>query len=50
MDTRELELFINESPEGAVTLVNMDEDPENDIYKLNDHILVRERIWKSDPM
>ena len=44
----ELELFIKNSPEGAVKLVDMEEDPEKDIYNLNEHILVRERMWKTD--
>jgi len=47
-DNKELELWIKESPEGAVSLVDMDEDPEQHIYKLNEHILVRERIWETD--
>ena len=47
-DNKELELWIKESPEGAVSLVDMDEDPEQHIYKLNEHILVRERIWEPD--
>ena len=44
----ELELWINESPEGAVRKVDMEEDPEQHIYKLNEHILVRERMWETD--
>jgi len=45
---KELELWINESPEGAVRKVDMEEDPEQHIYKLNEHILVRERMWETD--
>ncbi len=41
----ELEQFIRDSPEGAVTLVDMEEDPEQNIYQLNDRILIRERVW-----
>jgi Fe-S-cluster-containing hydrogenase component 2 len=48
LNEKELELFIKKSPEGAVQLVDMEEDPEQDIYSLNDHILVRERIWNTD--
>ncbi len=47
-DEKELELWIKESPIGAVSLVHMDEDPEQHIYKLNEHILVRERMWITD--
>ena len=47
-DENELALFIQRSPEGAVTKVDMEEDPENHIYSLNEHILVRERMWQSD--
>ena len=44
----ELEMFIRTSPEGAVRLVDMDEDPGQDIHRLNDHILVRERMWNTN--
>ena len=50
MDEKELDLFIKNSPEGAVQLVDMEADPEKDIYKLNDHILVKERMWNTDNM
>ena len=49
-DEKELELWIRESPEGAVTRVDMEEDPEQHIYKLSEHILVRERMWKTDQL
>ena len=49
-DEEELELWIRESPEGAVSRVDMEEDPEQDIYMLNEHILVRERMWHTDQM
>jgi Fe-S-cluster-containing hydrogenase component 2 len=48
LDKNELELLIRNSPEGAVTLVDIEEDPENNIYSLGDHILVREKKWKSN--
>jgi len=47
-DKKELELLIKDSPEGAVRLVDMEADPENNIYRLGDHILVREKKWKSN--
>ncbi|MCP4310851.1 MAG: hypothetical protein GY790_06275 [Bacteroidetes bacterium] len=48
MDETELELFIKDSPEGAVQMVDMEEDPENNIFKLNDHILIREQMWNGE--
>jgi Fe-S-cluster-containing dehydrogenase component len=50
MDKTELDLFIKNSPEGAVQLVDMEEDPEQHIFKLNDHILVKERMWQTDKL
>jgi Fe-S-cluster-containing hydrogenase component 2 len=47
-DEKELEMWISETPEGAVTRVDMEEDPEQHIYALNEHILVRERMWQTD--
>ena len=47
-DEKELDLWIRSSPEGAIARVDMEEDPENHIFQLNEHILVRERIWKTD--
>ena len=50
MDKKELPLFIKNSPEGAVQMVDMEEDPEQNIFKLNDHILVKERMWQTDKL
>ncbi len=50
MDKNELIQFIQNSPDGAVQLVDMEEDPEQHIFKLNDHILVREKMWNSDKL
>lgn len=44
----EINEFIKACPEGAVTLVEMDENPEENIYKLNDRVLVKEIIWNTD--
>lgn len=49
-DDKELDMWIRESPEGAVTRVDMEENPEQHIYKLNEHILVRERMWHTDKL
>jgi Fe-S-cluster-containing hydrogenase component 2 len=47
-DETQIERFIRESPGDSVTLVDIDEDPENQIYKLNDKVLVKEFIWDSE--
>jgi formate dehydrogenase iron-sulfur subunit len=47
-DEKELDLWIRNSPEGAVTRVDMDEDPDQHIYQLNEYVLVRERTWNTD--
>ncbi len=48
LNEHELELFIKRSPKGAVEVVELEEDPENEIYSLNKHILVREHKWKTE--
>ena len=47
-DEAELGMWIRANPQGAVTMVDMEEDPEQHIYELNEHILVREHIWQTD--
>ncbi|MFC2151571.1 4Fe-4S dicluster domain-containing protein [Bacteroidota bacterium] len=47
-DEHEVNEFIKACPIGSVTLVEMDENPEENIYKLNDRILVKENIWHTD--
>jgi Fe-S-cluster-containing hydrogenase component 2 len=42
------ERFIRESPEGSVTIVEQDGNHDNQIYTLNDKVLVREHIWDPD--
>jgi Fe-S-cluster-containing hydrogenase component 2 len=44
----EIKEFIKACPNGAIELVDMDEDPEQDIYKLSDNVLVKEKIWSND--
>ena len=48
LDKEELDQFIQNSPEGAVQLVEMEEDPEQHIYSLNDHILEKECVWNNN--
>lgn len=34
------------APEGAITLTEMDADPALNIFRLDDHILVKEMLWE----
>ncbi len=47
-DDHELKEYIKACPPGAISLVDMDENPEENIYKLNDRVLVKENIWNTD--
>lgn len=44
-DKQELELFIEACPPGVVTLTDSDESPGENIYRLNDKVLVRELFY-----
>ncbi|HUV00076.1 MAG TPA: 4Fe-4S dicluster domain-containing protein [Bacteroidales bacterium] len=44
-DKKELELFINACPAGTVSVVEYDESPDQNIYKLNDQILIRDYLY-----
>jgi len=46
-DPEQIKSFIERSPEGAVTWVDMDEDPANNIYQLNERVLVKEVPWET---
>lgn len=46
-DTDEIENFIKNNPEGAVEWVDMEEDPEKNIYQLNNMVLIKEKDWES---
>lgn len=45
-DESELEEFASAYPDDIVSIVDMDEDPKQNIYKLNNKILVKEYIWE----
>ncbi|OFX83203.1 MAG: hypothetical protein A2W99_12730 [Bacteroidetes bacterium GWF2_33_16] len=47
-DKEELKKFIIACPIGAVTLVDMDENPAEHIYKLNDKVLIKELVWSTE--
>ena len=44
-DENELLKFRESCPDGAVELVEMDEDPEKHIYRLNEQILIKDFPW-----
>jgi Fe-S-cluster-containing hydrogenase component 2 len=45
-DESELEKFAAAYPDDVASIVDIDEDPKQNIYKLNDKILVKEYIWE----
>jgi formate dehydrogenase iron-sulfur subunit len=47
-DNKELEKFINACPAGTVSLTETDESPAENIYRLNDKILIREYLYITD--
>lgn len=44
-DEKEMQQFANAFPDDIVSLVEMNEDQEQHIYKLTDNVLVREFVW-----
>jgi Fe-S-cluster-containing hydrogenase component 2 len=44
-DENDLIEFVKACPEGTVSLINADESPENNIYSLNEKVLVREYLY-----
>jgi formate dehydrogenase iron-sulfur subunit len=47
-DRGEIERFISACPPGTVLLTDRRESPEEEIYKLNDKVLVKDHIYKTD--
>jgi hypothetical protein len=47
-DRKEVELFIKASPPGVVSLTDGDESPAENIYMLNDKVLVREYLYATE--
>jgi len=47
-DRIELELFIKACPPGVISLTEADESPAENIYMLNDKVLVREYLYSSE--
>lgn len=45
---RELQMFVKACPEGSVTVVDSDESPSDNIYKLNDKVLIRDYPYATE--
>ncbi len=46
-DKDELEYFVRSCPPGVVSVVESDESPAENIYKLNDKVLIRDYLYTS---
>jgi Fe-S-cluster-containing hydrogenase component 2 len=44
-DEKEMEKFIESCPAGTVTLTEEDESPENNIYRLNEKVLIKDYLY-----
>lgn len=47
-DDEELKKFIDACPPGAVSLVDRDESPKENIYRLNEKILIKEYLYTTE--
>jgi Fe-S-cluster-containing hydrogenase component 2 len=47
-DPEEVELFIAACPPGTVSVTDSDEDPEKNIFRLNDNVLIKEYLYMSE--
>jgi Fe-S-cluster-containing hydrogenase component 2 len=47
-DEEAIEEFINICPEGTVSVTDADESPENNIYRLNEKVLVKEYLYRTE--
>ena len=44
-DPKELELFVKACPPGVVSITESDESPDENIFRLNDMVLIREYLY-----
>ncbi|MGC1390774.1 MAG: 4Fe-4S dicluster domain-containing protein [Bacteroidales bacterium] len=44
-DDKEISKFIEACPQGTVTIVDEDESPDNNIYSLNEKVLIRDYLY-----
>jgi Fe-S-cluster-containing hydrogenase component 2 len=47
-DENELKNFIKKCPEGIVSLTDNDESPKDNIYRLNDKVLIKEYLYTTE--
>lgn len=47
-DQKELELFVMACPPGVASLTDSDESPKENIYKLNDKVLIRDYLYTTE--
>jgi len=47
-DNNDIDRFISSCPPGTVSLTDMKESPEDNIYKLNERVLIKELMYKTD--
>ena len=47
-DKKELKMFIDACPAGTVSIIDSDEAPDDNIYKLNDKVLIREYLYTTE--
>jgi hypothetical protein len=47
-DKNELDRFIKACPEGTVTMVDSEENPGENIYGLNDFILIKDYLFTTE--
>jgi hypothetical protein len=45
-DEKELIDFAAQFPDDVVTIVEIDEDPEENIYRLTEKVLIKESAWE----
>ncbi len=47
-DDNELKKFISNCPEGTVSLTENDESPQDNVYRLNDKVLIKEYLYTTE--
>ena len=47
-DSKEIDKFISACPPGTVLLTDTQGSPAENIYKLNDKVLIKDHIYKTD--
>lgn len=47
-DERDMEEFIRACPEGTITLTTEDENPEKNIFSLNEKVLVKDHLYTTE--